>query len=172
MEFTRMDNKAGQSSATKGSWPKSGAIEHFSYGEQVRIIMQCTLARCPYADLGAETIAAFKADWIDLLREVGTERFLAAVQRACQTTTFFPVIAEIVKHIAPAPLSTYAGPTAEDVRRKQAGERSYGAPDIRCLSKLHQNLRSKLDRSLTEDEIEGLIIALDELIDIQQAANR
>ena len=135
--------------------------------------MECALLRYPYADLGPGNIAAFKADWIDLLRAIKTERFLIAVQKACQSTSFFPLMADIVKHIPPAqPLPQCSGPTEEDLRRKKAGERSYGLPEVRVLSKLHQTKHAKEKRALIEEEIEGLIVDLDKMIDIHEAATR
>jgi len=143
-------------------------ISHLSQREQVRIVMACVTSRYPQIELGPANIASFKADWLSLLQEIGTERFLVAVERACQSTSFFPVLADIVKHVPPPPaVSTYSGPSAEDLRRKARGERNYGHSDLKCLAALHRELRSKVGRPLTRVELDGLIADLDGRIDSQ-----
>jgi len=129
--------------------------------------MECALLRYPQVELSSQTIAAYKADWTDLLRDVGTGRFLDAVKRACLVSRWFPNVADIV-HSTPPPVitNTYAGPTAEDLERKAAGERSYGEPDVRCLSKLLGDLRRKVGRPLTENEVNGLLVDLDRRVDL------
>jgi len=143
-------------------------ISHLPQREQVRIVMASVVSRYPQVELGPENIAAFKSDWLSLLQEIGTERFLVAVERACQSTSFFPVLADIVKHIPPPPaVSTYSVPSAEDRRRMAAGERNYGLRDLQCLAGMHRELSGKVGRPLTRVELDGLIADLDRRIDSQ-----
>jgi hypothetical protein len=160
-------NSPRQNIASNASWPQSGAISHFPHREQVRIIMECALLRYPQVELSTETIAAYKADWTDLLRDVGTGRFLDAVKQACFASRWFPNVADIVRSSPPPRTSdTYAGPTAEDLKRRAAGERSYGDPDVKCLFAIHANLRAKVNRPLTENDENGMINELDRRIDL------
>jgi len=130
--------------------------------------MEAVARRYPQVELGPENISAFKADWLSLLQQIGTERFLVAVQRACQSTCYFPLLADIVKHVPPPPaVSTYSGPSAEDLRRKAVGERNYGQCDVKCLAAMQRQLRSKVNRPLTDGELDGLIADLDRRIDSQ-----
>ena len=84
-------------------WPSPGEIKRLRFSEQVRVLFELSLMRYPSAKLPPETVAAYRADWQDLLRECGTQRFLTGVRRACQSTSFFPTLADVAKNI-PAPI--------------------------------------------------------------------
>lgn len=152
------------------TWPRSEEIKSLQSREQVTILLERLRLFYPQAELPRESIAAYKGEFERLLRESGTARLLAACQQAVRFTPRFPSIADVVRNIPPPPVrSTYEGPSEDDRRRKAAGERSYGIPDVRCLSKLHATRRAKLGRPLVDNERDGLLDELDKQIDAIEA---
>jgi len=155
-------------------WPQPGAISQMPHRDQVRLLLDCVCVRYPQVDLGPDTIAAYKADWQQLLREVGTTRFLGGVQRACQASSFFPLVADVARHIPPPPPpSTWVGLSDEDRRRQAAGERSYGVPDVRFLAarllrRIDSKKRAGDHQGLSEEDLTELQAELDHAIDRQE----
>ena len=154
-------------------WPQSTALRALPVREQAKVLMKCVTARFPSTQLPPESVSAFVADWSQLIKSHGTDRFLIGIQRACQSTTFFPALADIVRHI-PAPIvSTLWTPTEEDERRKAAGELSYGEPDVKFLAALHLKAIERHKRGghpdrLDEDELNALVVQLDRAIDAKE----
>lgn len=136
--------------------------------------MKCATARFPGTQLPPESVSAFVADWSQLIKSYGSDRFLTGIRHACESTTFFPVLADIVKHIPPTPVvSTLWTPTEEDRRRQASGERRYGQPDIKFVAALHAKTIEKHKRAgrpprLSEDELNGLLVELDRAIDAME----
>lgn len=159
-------------------WPQSTALRALPVREQAKVLMKCVTARFPSTQLPPESVSAFLQDWTELIKSNGTDRFLIGVQRACQSTTFFPVLGDIVKHIPPPPIiSTRWTPTPEDERRREAGERSYGEPDVKFMAALHVKTIEKHKRAgrparLSEDELNGLLIELDRAINAMEGTRR
>lgn len=101
-----------------------------------------------------------------MIRQVGIRRFWTGLVRAIQSTTFFPVLADIRKHLPDAEsLNEYKGPSPEDLKRKSVGERSYGRADIQELWKMFDKYRAILGRPTTEKERRELLDKLDRRID-------
>ena len=83
---------------------------------------------------------------------------------------YFPKLAEILDLIRESRKSEpypYTGPweSDEDRRRKAAGWRQYGVPDVKCLTKIHADTRAKLNRPLTEKDENEMLNELDRRID-------
>jgi hypothetical protein len=130
-------------------------------------LFELTQVRFPSVELPDETIAAYQADWHNLLCEVGTQRFLTGVRRACASTSFFPTLADVGKNIPPPTPGGYVGWTDEDRARKAAGERSYGKRDIEFLWNLHRTAHEKrCGAPMSERELDDLLVDLDRAIDL------
>jgi hypothetical protein len=152
--------------AYTSKWPSPGEIKHLRYPEQVKILFGLMQVRFPSAELPDETIEAYRGDWHDLLRECGTQRFLTGLQHACKSTSFFPTLADVARHIPQPTASGYSGWSHEDRARKAAGERSYGKLDVEFLWKLHRAAREKRNGAhLSERDLDDLVVDLDRAID-------
>jgi hypothetical protein len=135
--------------------------------KQVSELLRAVTARFPGSKLAEENLEAFKADWEKLIREFGLNRFNMGLQRTVMSTSFFPSLSDIRKHIPTSdPRYSDWKPSPEDLRRKASGERSYGEGDILALWKMFQAMRKKLGRALTEREQVALVDELDRRRDV------
>lgn len=132
-------------------------------------LFQAVTARFPGSAFERETIIAFKEDWAKMIKEFGINRFSLGLQRAIMSTSFFPNIADIRKHIPVAEIG-YTGwkPTPEDLARKASGERQYGEGDTLALWKMFQEKRAVYAKKhgepmpqMSEDEIDEMLQELD-----------
>jgi hypothetical protein len=112
--------------------------------------------------------------WKQELRVYSEKEIDSAFRQHLRQGKYFPKVAEIIDLIRVSRSQTYAytGPieTEKDRRRKAAGWRSYGQPDIRCLVKILADKRAKLNRPLTENDENELINELDRRIDLLEKA--
>jgi hypothetical protein len=133
--------------------------------------MRAVTARYPGAKLEPDNLEAFKADWAKMIDEFGVNRFNLGLQRAVMSTSFFPSLAEIRKHVPP-PIESRWQPSREDLKRRAAGERSYGEGDILALWKMLIKRYQELGRPLTQAEEYELMNTLDRRKDELQAEGK
>lgn len=147
-------------------WPPLKTLAGKTPRAQAKILIQTTIRRYPSNCPDPESIGAFTNDWTEMIGSCGIHRFWNGLKLAVMSTSFFPVLADIKRHMPePHNLSEYAGPTQEDIARKSAGERSYGVADIKELWKMHKAKREVKQRTLTQRELDALLDRLDARID-------
>jgi hypothetical protein len=70
--------------------------------KKIRSLLHETCLRFPQANMTSEHLESFANEWYRISRIVGLPRFAEGLGFACQSTSFFPVMADIMKHIPPS----------------------------------------------------------------------
>jgi hypothetical protein len=115
--------------------------------------------------------------WKEELRAYSEKEIDSAFREHLRRNKYFPALAQILDLIREESRKqtswTYTGPaqTDEDRRRKAAGWRQYGVPDVKCYGELRHDYAAKVGRkNLTSTEIETVLADMDKRIDLQEKA--
>jgi hypothetical protein len=139
-----------------GTWPSLTEISKLPRRRQAEKYLTAVSVRYPQQELSPDTVAAYKADFEKLIRDHGLMAFSSALYHATKSTSFFPVLADIVKHIPSQQIRDFSPLTTEDRARIARGE-GFGQGEVLGLWKMFTELRRKIGRPLTKAESEALI---------------